>query len=602
MLLDEKVSIKITKKNIIHLQTKGYDCKLKDIIEIKTIDMNNGSHIPVRVKCDVCGEEKEIFWQKYVKNINNGGFYACSSKCAQEKVKNTSIEKFGKEYYVQTEKYKEDVKKSSLLKYGCEHFTQNEEIKEKIKKTNIEKYGVDVIWKNSEIKENIKRIIISKYGVDNPFKSELIKEKIKATSLKKYGVDKPSKNIEIAEKIKKTNIERYGVSNCLTLDWVKEKARKAYYAKYGVSLGKMTDDMKLKVKDKKNKKWIKKVLNNYPELSFISKNEDNRTFKFRCTEGHEFDIPSFILIQRNSYKTTLCTLCNPIERHISGLECQLLEFIKKNYEGEIVENKKIIPPYEIDIFLPELNIGFEFNGLFWHCEVNKDSTYHLRKTEYAEKQNIQLIHIYEDDWIFKQNIVKSRILNMLGKSRKIYARKCEVRDIKLNSEVRQFLEENHIQGFVGSNIKLGLYHDYKLVSVMTFGKLRKALGQKNKEDDEYEMLRFCNKTSLIIVGGASKLLNYFIKKYKPKKIISYADRSWSNGNLYRKLGFNLIHKTAPNYYYIIDKLYRKHRFNYRKDKLVKEGGDPSKTEHEIMLEKGLYRIYDSGSLKFIKEF
>ena len=132
---------------------------------------------------------------------------------------------------------------------------------------------------------------------------------------------------------------------------------------------------------------------------------------------------------------------------------------------------------------------------------------------------------------------------------------------------------------------------------MTFGKLRKALGNKNKEN-HYELLRFCNKINTNIVGGASKLFKYFVNNYKPLEITTFADRCWSNGNLYKELGFEFISKTSPNYYYVVDGV-RKHRFNFRKDKLIKEGFDPNKTERDIMLERKIYRIYDSGNLKFI---
>ena len=115
---------------------------------------------------------------------------------------------------------------------------------------------------------------------------------------------------------------------------------------------------------------------------------------------------------------------------------------------------------------------------------------------------------------------------------------------------------------------------------------------------EFEMLRFCNKLNTNVIGGASKLFKYFLKTYNPSQITTYADRSYSNGNLYKQLGFGFIHKTQPNYYYIIDNI-RYHRFNFRKDKLIREGFDSNKTEHEIMLERKIYRIYDSGNLKFI---
>ena len=132
---------------------------------------------------------------------------------------------------------------------------------------------------------------------------------------------------------------------------------------------------------------------------------------------------------------------------------------------------------------------------------------------------------------------------------------------------------------------------------MTFGSLRKSLGQ-NKKDGQYELLRFCNKLNFSIIGGASKLFKYFKNKYNPLLVISYADRCWSNGNLYKRLGFKMDGVTQPNYYYVINGI-RKNRFNYRKDVLVKEGFDSKKTEFEIMSERGIDKIYDSGNIRFI---
>jgi len=132
---------------------------------------------------------------------------------------------------------------------------------------------------------------------------------------------------------------------------------------------------------------------------------------------------------------------------------------------------------------------------------------------------------------------------------------------------------------------------------MTFGKKRLFM-KSTSEEGEYELLRFCNKLNTSVIGGASRLFSYFIKNYNPKEVVSYADRSFSNGNLYKQLGFSFIHKTEPNYYYVVDGI-RKHRFGFRKDILVKEGFDVTKTEHEIMLEREIFRIYNAGNLKFI---
>jgi hypothetical protein len=181
-------------------------------------------------------------------------------------------------------------------------------------------------------------------------------------------------------------------------------------------------------------------------------------------------------------------------------------------------------------------------------------------------------------------------------TKRIFARKCKIKNIS-NAQTKEFLEKNHIQGFVGSKIKLGLFFENEVVGLMTFGSLRKSLGLKSVEGN-WELLRFCNKVGLTVVGGASKLFSYFIKKYSPETVISFCDYSRSSGNLYKKLGFDFSHLSEPNYYYIVDGL-RKHRFNYRKDKLVKLGFNAQLSESKIMSELGYNKIYDCGMQKWI---
>lgn len=151
-------------------------------------------------------------------------------------------------------------------------------------------------------------------------------------------------------------------------------------------------------------------------------------------------------------------------------------------------------------------------------------------------------------------------------------------------------------GFVNSNIRYGLYYNDELVSLMTFGGLRKSLGTSAKEN-EYELLRFCNKINTTIVGGASKLFKHFLANNHPEKIISYSDKRLFSGGLYEQLGFIKKEDTQPNYFYIKNGI-RENRFKYRKSELVKEGFDSSKTEHQIMIERKMYRIYDCGNFKF----
>jgi hypothetical protein len=594
MIITKSIKLKITKMNINHIISKGYDVKLKDIIEIKPEDLNCGSHIIIDVKCDVCGKEKKLAFQKYFKSIKNANFYACSSKCAQEKVKKTSIKKFGKEYYMQTDEYKDRVNLTDIEKYGCHH-TQNSEVKEKQRNSIIKKYGVDNYFKSDEFKENNNKILESK-GVINNFQLKEVKEKSKETCLRKYNVPFSGQCKEIRNKQKITNFKKYGFEYSSSNPIIKDKVLKTNLKKFGIKNILLLPKNKEKAIINREKSWISSIRNKYNNLNFINFDMDKKIIKIECCNNHIYDIPISIFYQRNLSKTELCTICHPIGLYSSsGYEKQLYEFIKNNYDNVITNTKKIITPLELDIYLSDLKIAFEFNGIYWHNELYKEKNYHLNKTELCEQQGIQLIHIYEDDWLYKQDIIKSMILNKLGKTEnKIFARKCEIRKIDDNFLVRSFLDENHIQGFIGSKIKIGLFFNNDLVSLMTFGNLKNS----NKKNNQYELLRFCNKLNTNVIGGASRLFKYFINNYNPIEITTYVDRSISQGKLYNTLGFNFVGKTESNYYYVFDGV-KQHRFNFRKDKLIKEGFDINKTEHQIMLERKIYRIYDSGNLKYL---
>lgn len=297
--------------------------------------------------------------------------------------------------------------------------------------------------------------------------------------------------------------------------------------------------------------------------------------------------------------------------HLSGNgcpECAKNESIAENelflFIESLLPNEKIYKHYrkllannnELDVYIPSHKIAFEFDGLYWHNEINKpDKSYHLNKTIECEKNNIRLIHIFEDEWMYKKDIWKSMIKNMLNKNEnKIFARKCVVKEITNYKIVSDFLDKNHLQGKCKGNIFYGLYYKDILVSLMVLSKLRLSLNT-NKLDNSYELVRFCNKLNTTVIGGASKLLKNFIIKYNPNQIVSYADRRWSQGGLYERLGFNFIKNNVPSYYYVIGNT-RKHRFNFRKEILIKKYGcNPKETEQNFCFSQGWYRIYDCGT-------
>jgi hypothetical protein len=228
--------------------------------------------------------------------------------------------------------------------------------------------------------------------------------------------------------------------------------------------------------------------------------------------------------------------------------------------------------------------------------MGKDKHYHINKRDLANKNGVKLVHIFSDEWINKRKIVESKIKHLLGvDNEKIFARKCVIKEIT-SEEKNIFLNNNHIQGTDKSSHFIGGYYNGDLVAVMTFSKLRGSLGSKDKKG-YYELVRFSSNN---VVGIAPRLLKYFINNYKPKNIVSYADKRWtlSEDNLYTKIGFNLMNAGKPNYWYVKGDDKRLHRYSFRKDKLVSMGYDKSKTEKQIMLEIGYNIVWDCGNYKY----
>ena len=212
---------------------------------------------------------------------------------------------------------------------------------------------------------------------------------------------------------------------------------------------------------------------------------------------------------------------------------------------------------------------------------------------------MQLITFWEDQIHNKPNIIKNILLSKLGiYETRIYARKCVIKDVS-SEDANKFLNKCHLQGSVVGSVRIGLYYDNELVSIMVFGKKRKALGNKNV-NGEWELYRYCNKGGVQVVGGASKLFNHFLKTHPNCVIESFSSNDISNGELYKHLKFTNKGTQKKSYWYIDKKtLQRYHRFSYRKDVLIKRGFDKNATEAEITSKMELYKIYDSGQQKWI---
>ena len=252
--------------------------------------------------------------------------------------------------------------------------------------------------------------------------------------------------------------------------------------------------------------------------------------------------------------------------------------VKKEYWGEDKDFH-----YELDNYLPELKIGFEFNGNYWHSDLFKKNNYHqLKKNYFKQEKNIDVFFIWEWEWnneLYKDKI-KSYIKSKCGIFDKIiYARQCIIRELN-NQEYQKFCQINHLQNDAGAIIKLGLFYKGELVQIISFSKPRFA------ESFEWEIIRECSKLGYVIIGGKERLWKYFIKKWNPRNCISYCDFSKFNGNSYLKLGFKKERLNKPGFNWWEEntqEVYWRNPFGYKK---LKE--NPK-----------IHKLYDCGQLVFI---
>lgn len=274
-----------------------------------------------------------------------------------------------------------------------------------------------------------------------------------------------------------------------------------------------------------------------------------------------FNYNDVVYINNKTPITLKCNKCGTIfqcrpDNHLKGHGCPKCPKIISQWEKEIVSfleeqgvkfeqnNRSILKGQEIDIYLEEYRIGIECNGLYWHSDLFKDKFYHIKKSEECLKNNIHLIHIFEDEWLNKQEIIKNIILGKIGKfSRKIFARKCVIKEIN-NIIAEDFLEKYHIFGYSPTNNNYGLYYENELISVMTF---------KNYCVNNFELTHYAVKDNYCIIGGAKKLFHHFIKHHDVHTIFSYCDIRFFGNDFYYKLGFEYINNIEPTFDYVLNR-------------------------------------------------
>lgn len=528
---------------------------IKDQYQLTNIEV--GKHIQwcqefAHHTCKMCG--------KQLRYSNKTGKFPtyCSAKCSASDPDKKKL-----------------IADTCMKKYGTTSYSKSKEGRKKLSESF-----------NWEAFKRSKQTLKERYGVEYGLQSKEIFAKTQASCKAHFGVENPVYSYETQQKIQQTVMQKYGVKSTSLIPEVREKQTRIQRLKYYHLL---------KDKCAKNPEGVEPLFDMEEYLAHGGRH----LYKWKCKKcGEVFD-------HHCKYNIIpVCRKCHPIRYRQK--QHSVAEWIRSIYCKPVIEDaRKIIHPKELDIYLPDIQVAIEFNGTLWHSEqFCPNPNYHLNKILECEKRGIHLVHIWETDWDdpLKQEIIKTRLSSVIGGNpefKSVYARNCYVEELETRV-ASEFVNNHHLQGYIHASVRLGLFtrSDHHLIAVMTFGRPRFSRSY------QWELLRYCSEGR--VVGGASKLLTYFDKKYNPESIVSYADRSWSTtlkSNLYERLGFILQGQSSPSYKYIRDNEILS-RYQCQKHKLKTVLGennfDPNLSETENMMNNGYVKIYDCGNLVYVK--
>lgn len=475
---------------------------------------------------------------------------------------------------------------------------------DKIKQTNLEKYGVENVFQLYEVKEKSKQTKQLKYNSEYYNNSD----KAKATRITKNGQYVSKNQIE---QMKQTNLKKYGVEYYTQTDIYKTKSKLTRYAKNnGNYFGEDTKEQLRKIAKlnykKSNNLRIKAIKNNYGNFQntyYINNDKMMKILKQPEKNLQEYimqlDISdrNFAYIQQdlNISYTTLLNLLHQynlkdlLTNTRSHFQQEIINLIK-HYNISYIENcRTVIPPQELDIFIPDYNLAIECNGNYWHASINKtDKNYHYNKSKLCEQKGIRLIHIFEYEWYNErqQPILINIIKNALHiNDYKLYARKLDI-EIRKSASMKDFFNTNNIQGFRGGKFAICLVDKVTREPYMAYIMGHAYFG---KGKYEWEVIRGATKLGYTIVGGASKIFNYFIKQYNPNNCVYYIDYNYFNGNSL---------KNMPNMEFIKTQIsYKNYWVNFN---IVKNREPMKNAEIKELYRTGkVLQIYNAGTKVYV---
>lgn len=551
--------------------------------EVSTL--SKGTHKRVMVKCDYCGVVYSIVYKDRVLKMDVIDKDACV-KCRYKKREDISLKLYGVKNSAQREDVREILSEKSTFRdtkkirkamkdkygvevplqskeimqkhkdtikerYGVDNVSQIDDVKEKVKQTNLDKYGSEYFLASDYARDKIDTTVKERYGVDNVFQLESTKQKIVETNLEKYGTEHRLQNEECLQQQKENVLNKYGVENVAQVEEFKEKAKQTNLERYGVEYPTQSESIKEKI--------IRKMIEDGRMKVF-----DGKSMR-ELSESQQKPYSTFTYhVRKYGFEEAL-----KIEAHVNGLESFFENWLKAS---NITYIKHFRVENRISDFLINDNIIIELDGLFWHSDIIiKDDDYHVKKKDLYDRHGYISLFFREDEIYQKFDIVKSIVLNKMGRSTKVGARKCIIEKVN-RSTANTFLDANHLMGS-SRGLSYGLFYNGDLISIIQM---------RRTKDQQFEVARFCNKNNYSVTGGFSKLLQHFIIENKPTSVTTFIDRRYGAGKYLTELGFKYIHTYKSFVWTNVTQAF--HRLIF-----------PSNTGYEF----GCAKLWDCGQAKYM---
>ena len=399
-------------------------------------------------------------------------------------------------------KYTYDTRiRTNIERHGFPNPFQSEAVKAKSAKTCMERYGVPNAAQSDEVKARINQTFADRYVGGHPQSDPTVRSQVVATCLDRYGATSPLESAEIKQKITDSMLTRYGVTHALQSEEFRAKQVATSISRYG-----------------------------RPNFNQRHLTQEQLDMRSRISEITDYSVlglsPKHVYKVLNNHGITFQTYKSLGELNIKSFIEQLV--------GRELKSGYRLGRTELDIYDPVTQIAIEFNGVYWHSTAKgKGPDFHIGKTRLAQSHGIRLIHVMSTEWETQQDIVKSRLTNIFGKSTRLDARQCTVSEIDADTAA-QFFETTHLSGNTTCDKVYGLHHNDQLAM---------AMGVVNT-DSGLSIARHSTHLNHTVVDGLAILIAS-CKKDCPGALTAECDLRWDSGHTYESLGFTLVKTNEP---------------------------------------------------------